>query len=83
MKTIHELGILFVLTVLASSLSIGVRAGERGAAYSDTPTAEANAAYEAKDWARAAKLYQELSKERTCRRGCGCGWGVAEIAGEI
>ena len=64
MKTIHELGMRFVLTMLASSLSIGVRAGERGAAYSDTPTAEANAAYEAKDWARTAKLYQELSKEK-------------------
>ena len=29
----------------------------------DSPTAEANAAWEAKDWAKAAKLYEELSKE--------------------
>src|ERR1700724_341845 len=30
----------------------------------DTPSAEANAAYEAKDWARAAARYEELSKEK-------------------
>jgi tetratricopeptide (TPR) repeat protein len=30
----------------------------------DTPAAEANAAYEAKDWARAATLYEVLAKEK-------------------
>jgi len=30
----------------------------------DTTVTEANAAYEAKDWARAAKLYEALSKEK-------------------
>jgi tetratricopeptide (TPR) repeat protein len=65
MKTIHKLGMRFVVIVLASSLSIGIRAAERDRVYSDTPTAaEANAAYEAKDWARAARLYEELSKEK-------------------
>jgi tetratricopeptide (TPR) repeat protein len=64
MKTIHELGILLVLTALGSSLASGAHAAERGPDYGDTPTAEANAAYEAKDWPRAAKLYQELAKEK-------------------
>jgi tetratricopeptide (TPR) repeat protein len=64
MNKFHEVGMVFLLAVLTACLSIGARAEERGAASSDTPTAEANAAYEAKDWVRAAKLYQELSKEK-------------------
>jgi tetratricopeptide (TPR) repeat protein len=41
-----------------------VMAPGAAASVTDTPAAEANAAYEAKDWARAASLYEELSKEK-------------------
>jgi tetratricopeptide (TPR) repeat protein len=60
MKTLRKLLVLFVLAPgLASSALAG-----RAAFSSETPSAEANAAWEAKDWGRAAKLYEELSKEK-------------------
>lgn len=63
MRIIHELAVLFVTVVLASCMPSAMHAGS-APTYSDTPTTEANAAYEAKDWARAAQLYEELSKEK-------------------
>ena len=39
-------------------------AGRTAAQPEDTPAEQANAAWEAKDWERAAKLYEELSKQK-------------------
>lgn len=55
---------LVVTLVLALVLLSAANGGPIPSPGSDTPTAEANAAYEAKDWGRAAKLYEDLSKEK-------------------
>jgi tetratricopeptide (TPR) repeat protein len=50
---------------LAVGLSVAALPGALAVAPpEDSPTVEANAAWEAKDWARAAKLYEELSREK-------------------
>jgi tetratricopeptide (TPR) repeat protein len=64
-------GPLFMLMALCVAMmsllaATGIRAGVGeaiGDANSDALAADANAAYEAKDWAKAAKLYGELSKQ--------------------
>jgi tetratricopeptide (TPR) repeat protein len=50
--------ILVVVFALGATMACGLRAG------GDTPAGEANAAWEAKDWARAAQLYEALSKDK-------------------
>jgi tetratricopeptide (TPR) repeat protein len=60
MRTLRKLLVLFVL---ASGLASAALA-ERAALFNETPSVEASAAWEAKDWERAAKLYEELSKEK-------------------
>jgi tetratricopeptide (TPR) repeat protein len=59
-------GLVLVLGLCGTPIAIQVRAEtvNRPSNASDTTVAEANAAYEAKDWARAAKLYEALSKEK-------------------
>jgi tetratricopeptide (TPR) repeat protein len=52
-----------VLVVAVACLLAGTAVRAQGT-QSSTP-AEANAAYEAKDWAKAAKLYEELAKSQT------------------
>jgi hypothetical protein len=59
MKTLRKLLVLFVLAPGSASSALAGRA----AFSSETPSAEANAAWEAKDWGMAAMLYEELSKE--------------------
>jgi len=54
-------GLASTLVFLALALSTAARQSQDTGAMSK----EANAAYEAKDWAKAAKLYEELSREMT------------------
>src|ERR1700704_3400499 len=60
MNSIRRLICLFALAAGLSCAAIPAAL----ASADEKPTAEANAAWEAKDWARAAKLYKELSKEK-------------------
>jgi tetratricopeptide (TPR) repeat protein len=59
-------GLLWITLCVTIFMPAGIRAaaGEAtGDAKTDALAAEANTAYEAKDWAKAAKLYGELSKQ--------------------
>ena len=60
MKEMQSLVCQLALVAIASC----VMAPGAAAFVTDTPSAEANAAYEAKDWARAAARYEEVSKEK-------------------
>jgi tetratricopeptide (TPR) repeat protein len=60
MKALRKLIVLFAL---APGLACATPT-ERAAFSSEEPSVEANAAWEAKDWARAAQLYEELSKAK-------------------
>lgn len=59
-------GLLLVLGLCGTVIATPVRAEmvNHPSNANDTTVTEANAAYEAKDWARAAKLYEALSKEK-------------------
>ena len=59
-------GLLWITLCVTIFMPAGIRAAAGEAtvdAKTDTLAAEANSAYEAKDWAKAAKLYGELSKQ--------------------
>lgn len=60
MNSIQRLICLFALAAGLSCVAIPAAL----ASADENTMAEANAAWEAKDWARAAKLYEELSKEK-------------------
>jgi tetratricopeptide (TPR) repeat protein len=79
MKTLRKLLVLFVLAPGSASSALAGRA----AFSSETPSAEANAAWEAKDWGMAAMLYEELSKEKDAPPRVWFAAGhVAQIAGK-